>query len=1173
MRTLNCFLIRPVRLFLLFVLLSQVGISQDFSNKGKDFWLGYGNHVAMFGNNAQRMSIYITGDEATTGVVEIPGLLVNIPFTVVPKQITEVSIPQAAALAGEGLTNLGIHVTSIRPIVVYGHIYNQSVSGASLILPTPTLGQEYYSVNYTQRSNQTNSYSFFFVVATEDNTVIEVKLSSATINGLASNVIHRINLSKGQVYQFLSSTDLTGSEIRSVNNGSGCKKIAVFCGSGKIAIGCSGNPGSSDNLFQQMYPTSTWGKTFITVPSKERSLNYYRIVKKSVGSVVKLNGTVLSPAAFQNDFFYEFSTSEPTFIESDQPILVAQYFTTQSNCGIEQSVPGDPEMIFLNPIEQTLRSVTLNSSPRFNILSHFINIVVKNSGTALSSFLLDGNPVGAGAFTPLPSAPGYVYAQLSVSAGTHNLSCDSGFNALAYGFGSAESYGYSAGTNLVDLYQFITVKNPMATINAPATCRNTPFDLSFTFPYIPMSITWDFGNLRSSVKINNPSPDSSFLRDGRTLYVFKLKETMLVQQVGTYPIKVLAENPSADGCAGLQELEYDLEVYETPKAAIQLDADKCLGQEVAFVDQTNGFGRSILGWNWLVEEGGNGYSYAEKSGKHLFQNAGQFSVQFFAFNETGCFSDTLLQTVAINPLPVPAFDVISPSCVDNQIVFKNDFSIPQGAIQSITWEMGDGQIIQQTGAQFLHQYSSSGTKIIKATGLSNKGCSSLPFTKTIEVHSNPVASFIAPQICLDDAIATFQNISFVPGQSAAALQYNWSFDGGNPLTTNAKNPAITYSAAGNYTVSLKVASTHGCTDDSTLTFTVNGSVPKSDFSLSTPALCVADSIELTDASSVDFGKIIKVEIYWDYTNNPTLKTVDEAPAPGKKWFHFYAPLQNITSRTVTVLYVVYSGVDCVSQLSKTFELKPSPILSAQKIPPVCAEGEPVMLTFGAELSGLPGMGQYSLLNGASFSSANELFPNRLGAGQHPIQYHFLGSNGCNASITETIVIHPTPQVQAGPDMFLLEGGTLKLGGSGRGNQVSYEWSPTAFLKDPTDPQTEVSNALQDMVYRLTATSGFGCTSSDEMKLTVLKTPEIPNIFTPNGDGINDNWVIQYLNTYPDCKIQVYNRYGQPVFSSKGYSTPWNGTYQGSKLPTGTYYYVIEPGNGRKPLKGNVTIIY
>jgi gliding motility-associated-like protein len=82
-----------------------------------------------------------------------------------------------------------------------------------------------------------------------------------------------------------------------------------------------------------------------------------------------------------------------------------------------------------------------------------------------------------------------------------------------------------------------------------------------------------------------------------------------------------------------------------------------------------------------------------------------------------------------------------------------------------------------------------------------------------------------------------------------------------------------------------------------------------------------------------------------------------------------------------------------------------------------------------------------------------------------------------------------------------------------------------------------------------------------------------NSFTPNGDGINDLWVLPGLDSDRTAKVQVYNRFGQMVFSSIGYTTPWDGNHQGSKLPQGTYFYKISVRSGKQVVSGVVTLIY
>jgi gliding motility-associated-like protein len=169
-------------------------------------------------------------------------------------------------------------------------------------------------------------------------------------------------------------------------------------------------------------------------------------------------------------------------------------------------------------------------------------------------------------------------------------------------------------------------------------------------------------------------------------------------------------------------------------------------------------------------------------------------------------------------------------------------------------------------------------------------------------------------------------------------------------------------------------------------------------------------------------------------------------------------------------------------------------------------------------------------------------------------------------------VYPYPHVNAGPDRFVLEGGSILLETITFANDPQYAWTPNLYLTDSRIARPRVVNPKTDMTYRLTITARGGCTLSDDVFVKLLKFPVIPNTFTPNNDGINDKWRIDYLNTYPDNRVQIFTRAGNLVFESRGYNTPWDGTLKGKPLPFDTYYYIIEPGNGRDPITGYVTII-
>ena len=193
-------------------------------------------------------------------------------------------------------------------------------------------------------------------------------------------------------------------------------------------------------------------------------------------------------------------------------------------------------------------------------------------------------------------------------------------------------------------------------------------------------------------------------------------------------------------------------------------------------------------------------------------------------------------------------------------------------------------------------------------------------------------------------------------------------------------------------------------------------------------------------------------------------------------------------------------------------------------------------------------------------------------GTYPIQLYMVNSFGCNSdTVSKPFNVYPYPVVYAGPDRTVLEGGVITLQPDVSGNDLQYLWTPNLYLSNNTVKEP-VCKPEKDITYTLKVTGRGGCISTDEVFVKVLMKPNIPNTFSPNNDGINDLWDIQYLDTYPFCRVQVFTRTGQLVFESRGYKTPWNGTLKGKPLPVDTYYYIIEPESGREPVTGYVTIV-
>ena len=121
---------------------------------------------------------------------------------------------------------------------------------------------------------------------------------------------------------------------------------------------------------------------------------------------------------------------------------------------------------------------------------------------------------------------------------------------------------------------------------------------------------------------------------------------------------------------------------------------------------------------------------------------------------------------------------------------------------------------------------------------------------------------------------------------------------------------------------------------------------------------------------------------------------------------------------------------------------------------------------------------------------------------------------------------------------------------------------------PEENYCELDNP-ERFLYRLC--NQDGCDTAYIMIRIPCADFDIKTGFSPNGDGINDVFFIQGLQRFPNNELKVYNRWGNLVFEEKGYANQWAGTFEEEILPDATYFYVLDLGDGSKPLSGFVQI--
>ncbi|SFH24353.1 T9SS type B sorting domain-containing protein [Pontibacter chinhatensis] len=232
----------------------------------------------------------------------------------------------------------------------------------------------------------------------------------------------------------------------------------------------------------------------------------------------------------------------------------------------------------------------------------------------------------------------------------------------------------------------------------------------------------------------------------------------------------------------------------------------------------------------------------------------------------------------------------------------------------------------------------------------------------------------------------------------------------------------------------------------------------------------------------------------------------------------------------------------------------------------CSGGNTGEIVFAS--TGADAQTQYSIDGGKTFQKSPVF--KELAKGTYQLITKF--SEACTINVgtvevkeAEVMLAEVTPLTKAvGLEKTGSAAVTKITGGVG---PYTYSLDGGSFTSD------SVFTNLSAREYTLTVKDSRGCMTTATFVIEGLGDIDIPNGFTPNGDGMNDTWVLKNLpNLYPNCQVTVYNRWGSEVFSSKGYKRPWDGTYKGKRLPDGTYYTIIEFGDGTAPIKTSVTIM-
>lgn len=391
---------------------------------------------------------------------------------------------------------------------------------------------------------------------------------------------------------------------------------------------------------------------------------------------------------------------------------------------------------------------------------------------------------------------------------------------------------------------------------------------------------------------------------------------------------------------------------------------------------------------------------------------------------------------------------------------------------------------------------------------------------------------------------TNQSQSFAP-----VAGYSWNFGDGDTSTAMIP-PLHQYVQAGSYEVNLKIKGLDGCENDTSKTIMI-ASAPVASLQVSDTCFTYEPRVNF---SANNFG------VGYEWLLDGNIISTSQNPV-----------LSNLTAGMHDLSLILSSSYNCglPDTAQASFFIRPKPLIDFN-FSQVCRT-----ISFNASQSdNQTSIDQWNWLfgdgNGSVIQSPVHAYANQ---GQYMAKLWAIASNGCRSDTVKHQIDIPSVLAFAGNDTTVISNMPFQLHATGNG---SFSWWPSTGLSDASisDP---IATVPDRQTYILTVNTPEGCVTGDTINIIAYKGPNIfvPNAFTPNGDGLNDILRPVYVGISKLDRFEIYNRWGQRVFTTSDMSNGWGGRIGNQPAAPGSFVWIIKATNYLdKPVifKGTVTII-
>lgn len=502
-------------------------------------------------------------------------------------------------------------------------------------------------------------------------------------------------------------------------------------------------------------------------------------------------------------------------------------------------------------------------------------------------------------------------------------------------------------------------------------------------------------------------------------------------------------------------------------------------------------------WNF-----GDGYTNSSITPSHTFATGGSFSISLMATNGCGTDDTTITTTVQ---LPQGSFTVSGPDTLCPNVPGTFAGTLSNAVLSSILWSNG----MQGPSISF----SASASTYVQATAIDSNTCT---YTDSIYISilNNPTAAFTFNALACDTEV-TFIN------QSTNTTGLSWNL--GNGEQSSASSPHGHYPLFGTYEITLIASNT--CGQDSVM-HTFSSGPMDSAIVTGPSALCQAEfgvyNVVLANGTGI-------TDVTW--SNGPS----DSSSIS----------LAFVNDGVVSATVLGNDG--CMYSSTAIVQVSPPPIASFTFTYNPC-DSSAIFYNGSIDADSI----NWSFGNGTS--SQLEI-PTTQFLPDSSYTMSLFAFNSCGVDTTQQVVATlPVPVLAIlGPDVICSNDPVTLHSSITTGNLHNVQWS--------TGDTTLSINVVPDngLIVSLTAVSSEGCTLSVSDTIERIGDGEttsiyIPNVFTPNNDGIND-WFMPVI-AKGFLSLEIFNRWGQEIFSSTEKQNQWLGTFKNKQVPDGTYVYIV-----------------